>query len=233
MVKKYNPKQDKGAVIFALIVVAIIFCIGAYMVFVVYPQQVLEKEQLSTVPVVNKEQLRSTEGRRGVMITGHLIDNAVIKDKDFVAFQTYRWEVKFNNGDYEGKWWRDSERWPALLVAIDGGRAHTIENEPSLFNGALHEVVEARGGGKAAKYNGQALPNGSLRTVGVKNGDQVTIAGKTTHDATIIPEYFYVGTRQKLLESLMFNAKAIRVIGFILMAITGLISLLIVFKRKT
>lgn len=225
-------KQANGAIIFALVITAIFFLIGAYMVLFVHPQQVSDSIRVSAIPIVNKERLSTMTSGQDVAISGRLVDNPTIEGKEFVAFQVERWDVRFNNGEYEGRWWGETDNWPALLVVISGGVAQTNGGIPLLLKGALHEEIEARGGGKTAKYNGKPLPHGSLRFSGVINGDQVSIVGTTTNDATIIPEYFYAGTREELLESLAFNAQSIRIIGFILMVVAVVIGSVALLKNR-
>jgi hypothetical protein len=231
--KQKKSTRMSGGTVFAFVVVLLIFLLGTYMSFVVFPSQLAEMRQVSLVPLVNKQQLSLMTAGQDVMVSGRLQDNPAINDNGFVAYTHERWDVRYNNGDYEGRWWGVKAEWPSLLVAIEGGLAQTVAGEPSNHSGTAHERIEPRGGNKAARYDGKMLPHGSLRILGVKNGDEVTLVGTTSNDATIKPSHFYMGDRQALLDSLAFNSQAIRIIGFVLMGLAIIIGLIVLFKQRT
>ncbi|MDF1563284.1 MAG: hypothetical protein P1V51_09580 [Deltaproteobacteria bacterium] len=229
---KEKARDDKGALIFAAVVVGLIFLAGFYLAFVVFPRQMQERRELEAVPTVSRGQLVQETLGEAVLVTGTLLDNPVIKGEDLVAYRSERWEVRYRDGENEGRWWGDEERWPRLRVAIEGGVVQTASGPPTARSAMAHELLEPHADERVADHEGTPLPHGSLRFLGVRNGDRVTLVGRVDREATLKVDYFHAGTREQLLDSLLLNARMIQIFGLLLMAAAAVIGAVVVLKKR-
>ena len=228
---KYNPKQRKGAIIFGLIIAAIFGGLGAYIVFSVYPGKMDEKNRVSAIPVMDLTRFNALDtGGEGVAF-GYLANNDILDKGDLVAYCIDRWDVDVeDDGEIEGSWVREKEIWPSLTIAIDGGQLRMSPGVPQRLMGLRHESVKPSNLVPAAEYEGQQLGHGSLRTLGAKNRDQVTVVGAKIGQQAVEAEYFYIGTREELLKSLVFSARVFLVMGIIVMVVGIVIAVAVTRK---
>lgn len=229
LLKRYNPKQRKGAIIFGLIIGAIIGGLGAFITFNVYPGKMNEKKRISEIPVMDMARFNAMDtGGKGIVV-GHLANNETVDKGELVAFYIDRWEVEIEDRETEGSWVREKENWPSLTIAIDGGQIKTSQGTPQWLKGLRHESIKVHNTAPAAVYDNQELGHGSLRTLGVKNQDPVTVVGTKIGQQTVKAEYFYIGSMEEFLKSLVFYAKVFLVIGIVLM-IAGVIVAMAVIR---
>ena len=64
--------------------------------------------------------------------------------------------------------------------------------------------------------------SGSLRTQGFRNRDLVTALGRKTISGDIRPDRLHAGDRDSLVRELRLDAKALRIVGIVIMAFAAL-----------
>jgi len=220
-----------GARLYALGVSAIValcfLAFGAALVFYFGPQLAQETQRIGDLTELDVASFRATPADQDVLITGVLEDNRKRTSDGLVAYARERWDVEYDSEDgYEGSWKTIETVLPELTVSVDGGQVRTVSVESATMGGHRHSQIVEYGGGKQ-KANG--IPEGSIRVIGYKNEDQITIVGQKTAKGHLLPDRLHGGDRAHLLKELETGLwfTSICGVGMILVAPAILLSALL------
>jgi len=219
-----------GARLYALVVSAIVaFCFlafGAALIFYFGPQLAQEAQRIGDLTELDAASFRAIPSDQDVLITGVLEGNRKRTSDGLVAYARECWDVEYDSEDgYEGSWETIETVLPELTVSVDGGQVRTVSVESATMGGHRHSQIVEYGDGKQ-KANG--IPEGSIRVIGYKNEDQITIVGQKTK-GRLLPDRLHGGDRAHLLQELETGLwfTSICGVGLILIAPAILLSALL------
>ncbi len=217
-------RQRIGAVI-ASVLAALFFCgFGAFFAFVLAPRQAIEAQRISNLPQMDANYVASAPAGEDILVTGTLVDNPpLFDDSELVAYHLSEWQVTLpdansNDDTPEGDWNTVERVSPDLTLEVGGQRVQVLSASDVSFGGDLHEEIVYGEGLETATYNGEQLPEGSLRYRGFYNGDLTTVLGKKAASGGIVPEKLYAGDRVAFEQSEQNAAKGMLIGGLIFMA---------------
>jgi hypothetical protein len=206
-------------------IAALALC-GVLAIFYFAPQHARDWKEVQKLDTPDVEAFEATSPHSTVLVTGVLVGNPTRTPDGFVAYVEQRRDTPDGGGvHYRETWTTVAQVWPPLSLQIDGQRLQTAPVDSIEWGGDLHGVDQPCDRAKAV--NGIAKP--SAQTIGLKNGDRVTVTGLKGSDGSLIPTRIYGSDRASLLSELGRDALVAYVSGiaFILAA------LWIVFRRIT
>lgn len=211
-----------GSAIAAGIAAVLLLICGAILAFVISPQQALEWRRIQNLPELDAAAYAATASGEAVAITGTLEGNEPAGENDLVAFYRDRWNVEPPDPEEEddepsGSWVRTETVAPPLTIAIGGGSVTTLAASSPTFGGNLHESRVLGDGPETAEYEGEQLPEGTVRTRGFQNGDLITVVGNKGSTGDLSPDRLYGGDRVQLVENIRAGARAAFVAGIAMM----------------
>jgi hypothetical protein len=214
-------RERIGAVIGA--VVGSIALLGCGLLFTLFlaPQQKLEARRIEKIPEMDVKVVNSLSSGEDVLFTGRLRDNpTILENYDFVAYQMETWDVTIPQNDPDesdqepsGNWDLVEQRFPELMIEMDGETIQTLNAERVTMSGPLHEVLLPSPSGTRAKYNGDWLNKGSQRYRGFYDGDLITVLGQKAASGGVVPNEYYAGDRVSFVESKHEAAKIMLIAG--------------------
>lgn len=210
-----------GAAIGAVFASVCFLAFGAFLAFFISPQQAMEWRRIDGLPQMDAANYAATAAGEEVVISGYLQDNEVLTEEGLVAYIQERWDVKSPSSDDDkpsGSWTTIKSVMPTLTVAFDGGTITFASNNAAIVSGSLHDGSLVYGSGSlTASYNGQQLPDGSVRTRGFFNGDLVTAVGRKASTGDLTPNRLFGGDREQLVESIRSGARIALIAGLAMM----------------
>lgn len=217
-------------VIAVVIGTVFIFICGALMAFVLAPQQALESSRIEGLPQLNAQTYAQTAAGADVAITGTLQGNEKLTTDGLVAYYRDRWDVTQSSATsssdskptYQGAWKRIETKAPPLAIAISGGTVHTLAADQPTFGGALKESIKQGSGSLSAEYNGESLPDGTIRTAGFTDGSLITVVGQKASTGDILPQRLFAGDRVALVADIRNTAQGLFVFGIAMMVCSPL-----------
>jgi hypothetical protein len=213
--------RDRHLVAFAGFLTLLVIALGVVLAFVVAPKQEREWRRIERFPQLDRNGYTATPGGDYVVVTGRLQDNATLTRYELVAYWVDEWLVsRDEDGDEEGRWHTVEANIPVLTISIDGGVVKTAKVDSVTSSGQLHEFIQRGEGRWQAPYAGRSLPDGSLRTQGLRNRDMVTVVGRKTSIGELRPERLHAGDRAHLVDHIRSNARALRVLGSVLLVVS-------------
>jgi hypothetical protein len=213
--------RDRHLVIFAGFLSLLVIALGVVLAFVVAPKQEREWRRIERFPPLDRNGYTATPGGEYVVVTGRLQDNATLNRHEMVAYWIDEWIVsRDKDGDEEGRWRTVEVNVPGLTISIDGGVVKTAPVNSVASSGQLHEFIERGRGRWRAPYAGRSLPDGSLRTQGLRNRDLVTVVGRKISTGELYPERLHAGDRAHLVDHIRSNARALRILGIVLLVVS-------------
>ena len=90
---------------------------------------------------------------------------------------------------------------PNLTLHVEGQTVPILRSDDACMSGPLYEELVYSNGWEEAKYDGEWLPEGSLRIRGLTNGDLVTVLGKKASSDGVLPNELYAGDRVVFADS--------------------------------
>ncbi len=216
-------RERIGAVI-AAVFGSILVCIcGALFTFYLAPQQALEANRIGNLPQMDASYVAAAAPGADILVTGSLVDNPPISaDSQLVAYELEEWEVTQPSADSEdttpdGSWSTVEYAAPDLALSVNGQTLQVLAAASLSFSGNLHEELVVGDGVETADYDGQPLPEGSLRYSGFYNGDLVTVLGTRATTGGVIPEKLYGGDRVAFEESEKDAATGLLIAGVVML----------------
>ena len=155
----------------------------ALFIFWLAPQRVREWEWVQKAWPLDAEALSRVAPGEKVLITGTLTGNPARVPEGLVAYARQQASTP-----HVGTWATTAQVWPALAFSIDGKTFHTRQVDALSLGGALH-VVEVG-------------ITQTVRLVGFRNGDLVTLVGYKDATGQLVPLRLHGGSRQELLSHL-------------------------------
>lgn len=213
-------RNRAGAAIAAVLMAVCFLAMGAFLTFYISPQQAIEWRQIRNLPELDAAGLAATPSDTLVAITGRLEGNEELLPDGLVAFVQEEWNVTPPRDDDDrpkGSWRELRQEVPALSIATAGGAVATLPVARTTFGGSLTEWVEAGSSPNRATYDGQQLPDGSLRTRGLRNGDLVTVVGRKATTGEIVPNRLFGGDRVQLVDNIRTGARVAFIAGIVMM----------------
>ena len=213
-------RERIGAVIGA--VIGSIALLGCGLLFTLFlaPQQKIEARRIEKLPEVDVRTIGTLPSGEEVLFTGHLQGNPAILDGyDFVAYKLEEWNVTVpqSQPDEEeeprGDWNLVEQKFPDLLVEMDGEKIQSLRAEQVAMSGPLHEIMLPSLTGEQARYNGEWLKEGSQRYRGFFDGDLITVLGQKAASGGVVPDEYYAGDRVAFVESKHEAAKFMLIAG--------------------
>lgn len=226
MVLLQSIRERIGSAVAAVTGALLFLICGALLAFVISPQQALEWRRIQALPELDAASLAATASGEEVAITGILSGNEELTGDGLVAYKREQWKVKppDDEDDTASGSWEVIERVvPALAVDIRGGTVSTIPDDSASLSGSTHDTLERGSGTQTASYEGEQLPDGSVRTQGFKNGDLVTVIGRKATTGGIVPDRVFGGDRVQLVDSIRSGARAAFLFGIGMMICAPLV----------
>ncbi|HNB52036.1 MAG TPA: hypothetical protein PK530_08845 [Anaerolineales bacterium] len=235
--------RERIAAVIGVVFFSIVICIcGAAFTFYFAPQQALEANRISNLPQMDAGYVVSANPGTEILITGVLANNpALLADSNLVAYELERWDVTPPNNDNDttpdGSWESVETVIPNLTLEANGQNLTILAANTASLSGALHEEIVRGDGFETASYNGENLPEGSLRYQGFFNGDLTTVLGQKASTEGIVPAKLYAGDRVAFEQSEKDAAKWMLVAGIAMMICSPLFLVLggvgAIFGRNT
>lgn len=215
--------------IVAAVIVAIFFmACGALLAFVLSPKEALQARRIERLPDIAAEDVATADPGDDILVTGRLEDNTVIAEDSFVAYVRERWEVTpatpdDPNDESNGKWATVERIVPDLRVNVNGKAAKTLRASSVTMNGPLHERLIRAYSFRKARYEGEALAEGSERLRGFYNGDLVTVLGTKASTDGVIPDELFAGDRVAFVQHKKSAARSLFIFGLCLMGVAPIV----------
>lgn len=217
------------AVIGAVIGAGIILVLGAFLAFVLSPRQASLARKIERMPDMDAAAVSAARSGADVLITGQLWDNRVLDEGGFVAYTLQEWEVTppdpddDDNDESKGSWKTRERVAPDLKLEVGDQTVQILRADGVSMSGPLHEDLIYGNGWEEAKYDGEWLPEGSLRIRGFLNGDLVTVWGKKASSGGVIPDELYAGDRVAFADSKRRAAQGLLIAGLCMMGAAPLV----------
>nr|MBN1228321.1 hypothetical protein [Anaerolineae bacterium] len=193
---------------------------GAFLAFVISPQQAAEWRRVQNLPELSLSEVQAASSGTLIALTGTLEGNDRLLADGFVAYETKRWDVSppsDNEDEPDGSWTHVESQIPALTIAYDGGTIATVADNGASVAGNLHEVITDGQGSYSDTYNGRTLRDGALHTQGFFDGDLITVVGKKASSGGIVPDRLFGGDRVQLVDHIKSGARAAFIGGIAMM----------------
>ncbi len=246
-----NPR-DRIAMAIAVVLLALcLLGVGGYFAFSAAVQEAAERQRIESLPLVDATAFAVLEAGKEIIITGKLDGNEALTSDGFVAYTQEQWQIKSavrrsgstRTTTVSGKWEVTGQGVPALTILIENGAVQTAERpfvvtagQRVRFGGDLRKVLIPGEGALSASYEGELLPDGTLRTRGFFDGDPITVVGQKGSEGTLVPEWLFAGDRAQLADSIRKGEETLTKVGFGMMiaapVVLGLGALLGVFRGK-
>jgi hypothetical protein len=215
-------------VIGAVIGAGVILVLGAFLAFVLSPRQASLARKIERMPDMDAAAVRAAQSGADILITGQLQDNRVLDEGGFVAYTLQEWEVTppdpdDDDDEPEGSWKTRERVVPDLELEVSGQTVQILRADGVSMSGPLHEDLVYGDGWEEAKYDGEWLPEGSLRIRGFLNGDLVTVWGKKASSGGVIPDELYAGDRVAFSGSKRRAAQGLLIAGLCMMGAAPLV----------
>jgi hypothetical protein len=216
------------------------FSIGVYYAFDLSHQLTSEWWQIRDQPELDAAGIAAASSHTLLTVTGFLDGNEPVSPDGYVAYvQDELWVYPCNplededcllsTGRGTGLWGEGTQVVPGLTLTVSGGTVSTLPVSRVTFGGSLTERVEAGSflnTAFTANYNGQILPDGSLRTRGLRDGDLVTVVGRKVITGGVVPSHLIGGDHDQLaahFRAVTRYQAFLRVSGVIMMIISPVV----------
>jgi len=185
-----------------------------------------EARRIASYPVLVGPGFEAMAPGEHAVVVGVLEGNAVL-EHGLVAFSREQWNVERHEwgpdaedrDTWSGSWRSLETRMPGLAVSLDGDIVHTAGRDSGVrMEGRRHQIIYQRSqSGRLV----DGISAGSLRIIGYKNGQLVTLVGEKDANGTLIPEVLYGGKRAQLLSARRDSGRSETLVGggFLLIAL--------------
>jgi hypothetical protein len=229
------PAFRVGRLVFAVLCGLVFLVGGAYQAFDGSHQQTSEWSQIRDLPELDARGVAATPSDTLLAVTGILDGNAPVSPEDYVVYIQEEWLVfPCENVDCTTGYWKEvAQTVPSLTLFVSDSKVSTLPVSQVTFGGNLSESLDPRINQSPllmADYSGQRLPDGSLRTRGLRDGDLVTVVGRKAVTGEVIPVHLIGGGHAQLVAHFSTVSRAavwVRLSGVILMIISPFVTIFI------
>ncbi len=216
-----------GLIVLAVLGVAFVV-IGVFAGISQTARTLLEARLIENLPELDAPAVRSLAPDTPVAVTGILELNEDRADVEgLIIYLEQVWAIEDSEDEgWEGAWETVYRAMPTTTLTLTGGSVTLRYTSEIAIDGTLHEsrlYIPEQG----RKVEG--IVEGTLRHVGFKAGDQLTVVGTTTATG-IMPNRVFGGDRQALLRHFEQRVVGLRItgaifglVGLILMAVAGVL----------
>ena len=214
---------------------------GLLFALVLAPKQKIEAQQIERMPIMDADAVADAPAGEEILVTGRLAGETLPDYGKFVAYELEEWVVSpadpaTPDAEPDGDWETVRQITPDLELTIDGKAIHLLAAERAKLSGPLHEELVYSDNYDAAEYEGETLPDGSLRYRGFYARDLVTVLGKKASTGGVIPDEYYAGDRVAFTESKHSAAKGMLIGGICMIGLAPLLLiggiLSAIFRRR-
>ena len=216
-----------GLIVLAVLGVAFV-AIGVFAGISQVSRTLREARLIESLPELDAPAVRRLAPDTLVAVTGILELNEDWADAEgLIIYLEQVWAIEDNEDEgWEGAWETVYRAMPTTTLTLTGGSVTLRYTNEIPIDGTLHEsrLYLPEQGRKV-----EGIVEGTLRHVGFKAGDQITVVGTTTA-AGIRPNRVFGGDRQALLWHFEQRVVGLRIagaifglVGLILMAVTGVL----------
>ena len=222
--------RERIRAVIAAVVGSILFCIcGTFLTFVMAPRQAIEANRVGNLPQMDAASVAAAAAGDDVLITGSLVDNEIVDEGGYVAYELYEWVVTLPDADDDeesqprGSWNLVETVAPDLNLDVNGSTLLILASASPNFGGNLHEEIIAGEGLEQAEYEDELLPEDSLRLEGLFNGDLLTVLGSKGSTGGIVPVDLFAGDRVAFEQSEVDAAKGLLFAGICFMVFAPIV----------
>lgn len=213
---------------------------GQYVLWVRAPYAQAEVYRVSTLPARNWDDCLSQPDGSELVLTGTLTDNNRLQDTilgsdhAYVAYKLQRFEIdEDDEGDRSGNWRLSDQVIPMLKMAY-GPQQINLVPPPDVgdvrFDGDMQIIrIDAPQQRYGTQYGGEYIYEGEQRILGLRNNDTVTVQGIRQTETTFSLVHLHSGDRQSFLAARQADADDLRVFGWVLTIIGGVMIVFVVF----
>ncbi len=225
-------QSNKGCslIMTGLLVLVLLFG-GLILIFLLGSYQQKRAAELAGLPTMTVTTFHEANPDTEMVVTGVLEGNREFASPEgYVVYRREEWDVTYDSEDgYEGHWDTLEKHFPLLNLTIPGGSIQILSTDKARTRGHQHSTIVERSN-STRKADG--LPEGSIRHIGFKEGDTITVVGKkeASRGGSLRPSQFYGGNRDQLIKATQGEARTMRIIGAILIVIGIIVMIARVFK---
>ena len=216
-----------GLIVLAVLGVAFV-AIGIFAGIAQVARTLLEARLIENLPELDAPAVRSLAPDTLVAVTGMLELNEDRADAEgLIIYLEQAWAIEESEDEgWEGAWETVYRAMPTTTLTLTGGSVTLRYTGEIAIDGTLHEsrLYIPEQGRKV-----DDIIEGTLRHIGFKAGDQLTVVGTTTA-VGIMPNRVFGGDRQALLWHFEQRVVGLRItgaifglVGLILMAVAGVL----------
>ena len=204
---------------------------GLTLIFLLGSYQQKRAAELANLPVMTSATFYEASPDTEMVITGVLEGNREFATSErYVIYRRQEWDVSYDSEDgYEGKWKTREKHFPPLNLTIARGSIQILSTDEARIWGREHTTIVER---SDSTRKADGIPEGSIRHIGFKEGDTITVVGKkdSSRGGSLRPTEFYGGDRAQLIKATQSEARMSRIIGIVLVVIGIIILVVRVFK---
>lgn len=185
---------------------------GLALIFYIGPRQAGQARDIARLPEADARALETAAPGSRLAVSGVLDGNETFTYNGLVAYSRERWVVeRDSDGEYDGSWETLETFVPGLTVQLtDGGPLRTAPSNAAIMGGQRTSQIVEYGTGYLEE---DGIPAGSIREIGFRNGDFVTVIGTKDPAGRLAVERLYGGERSQLVKEIQTGAKMATVCG--------------------
>lgn len=201
---------------------------GLLLILVLAPKQKLQAYRIERMPIMDAGDVGTAPAGEDVLVTGRLAGEPLPDAGEFVAYELEEWVVTpadsaTPEAEPDGEWETVRKVTPDLALTMGGETIQLLSAEGVKLSGPMHEETIYADHDNVADYEGESLPDGTLRYSGFYAGDVVTVLGKKASIEGIIPDEYYAGDRVAFVESKHSAAKGMLIGGICMLGLAPLV----------
>ena len=236
--------RERIGAAFAITAFSLACCVGGlFMAFVFAPQQAVQANRISGLPVMNADSVGTAAVGDSILVTGILHgDSQQLGVSNFIAYGGERWDVEVPTG-VDDSYSEPHGRWASILPVVPELTLNFDEQPVTIhaanhvhLGGALHDTVIPGESTLTADDQGEAISDGTTKYHGFVDGDLATVFGKKTADGGLDPEEIFAGDRAAFEESQHQAVSGFLISGIFMIFMTPIVFfgglLLAIFKRR-
>jgi hypothetical protein len=220
--------RERIKAVIAAVFAAIFFCLcGVIMTFVMAPGQGLKARRIANLPQMDAQSVQNAAIGDDVLVSGILRSDTV----GWVAFVTDEWQVSepaesSEDSEPSGSWRNSQTAVSDMVIEVNQQDIDILASSSASIRGPLPEELifpSDETGLLQAEYDGEFIPEGTVRVRGFEGGDLMTVLGTKASTGGIVPDELYFGDRVAFEESEANAARGLLIAGICFMVLAPLI----------